>query len=172
MRRRHVMRRELSTVPAAWAGAPGPVGVAFEGPGRTAAELAGAFVAAYPPEHPDHVAGWDPEEEEARILDGRECGPLLDCTRFAVAAGRVVGAVLVTLIDDDHPVPPGPLIADALRHPDAAWRGLGAALLRRSCAAAAQDGYASIGLLVTAGNPAQRVYESLGFEVVETHPAP
>src|SRR4051812_917533 len=61
---RLVMHRDLSDVPAAWAYAPGPDGASFEGPGRTAAELVPAFVAAYPAGHPDHHRGWDPEEEE------------------------------------------------------------------------------------------------------------
>jgi GNAT superfamily N-acetyltransferase len=168
MQLRHVMRLDLRRIPAAWADAPGPQGVRFEGPGRTAAELVDAFVTAYPPSHPDHVAGWEPEKEEARIIDGRECGPLLDCTRFAVAGERVVGAVLVTLADDDHRVEHGPLIADAFRHADHEWSGVGGALLRRACSAAAGDGFGAISLLVTDGNPAMGVYAGLGFEVVES----
>ena len=42
------------------------------------------------------------------------------------------------------------------------------ALLRRSCAAAAADGFTAMGLLVSEGNPAMRVYAALGFEVVES----
>jgi GNAT superfamily N-acetyltransferase len=165
---RHVMRLELGDVPDGWADAPGPPGVHFEGRGRVAAELVDAFVTAYPESHPDHVPGWDPGEEEARIMDGRECGPLLDCTRFAVAGERVVGAALVTLVSDEHLVENGPLIADVFRHADDAWRGVGGALLRRSCAAAAADGFTGIGLLVSDGNPAMDVYAELGFTLVES----
>jgi predicted N-acetyltransferase YhbS len=165
---RHVMRLDLREIPAAWAHAPGPPGVSFEGPGREPAELVEAFVGAYPPGHPDHKAGWDPEAEEARIMDGRECGPLMDCTRFAVAGGRVVGAVLVTDLEPGNIVEPGPLIADAFRHAGNEWRGVGGALLRRACAAAAADGHAGIGLMVSGGNPAQAVYAGLGFTVVKS----
>jgi hypothetical protein len=120
-----------------------------------------------PPSHPDHVPGWNPQAEEARIMEGRECGPLLRCRRFAVAGERVVGAVLVTLILGEHLVESWPLIADAFRHAGDEWRGVGGAL-RRSCAAAAAGGYAAIGLLVSDGNPAMEVYAGLGFEVVES----
>jgi GNAT superfamily N-acetyltransferase len=164
---RLVMHRDLSDVPAEWTHAPGPDGASFEGPGRTAAELVPAFVAAYPAGHPDHQRCCDPEEEERRILSGEECGPLLGSTRFAVAGDAVVGAVLITDAPGNRFIGAGPLVADVFRHPDPAWRGLGAALLRRSLAAAADAGHARMGLLVTLGNePALRTYTALGF--VET----
>ncbi len=140
----------------------------FEGPGRAPAELVEAFVTAYPPSHPDHRAGWDPEAEEARIMDGRECGPLMGSTRFAVAGERVVGAVLVTDLEPGNIVEAGPLIADAFRHAGDEWRGVGGALLRRACAAAAAEGHAGIGLMVSDGNPARDVYAALGFTVVKS----
>jgi GNAT superfamily N-acetyltransferase len=157
------MHRDLADVPAAWADAPAPDGVRFEGPGRTAAELVPAFVAAYPPGHPDHDPGWDPEEEQRRILAGEECGPLLDCTRFAVADGAVVGAALMTGGDATMRVGEAALVADVFRHPAERWRGLGGALLRRALAAAAADRHARAGLLVTEGNGAARLYAALGF---------
>jgi GNAT superfamily N-acetyltransferase len=162
---RFAMSRELRNVPPGWSGAPGPPGVAFEGPGRTAAELVPSFAAAYPPGHPDFDPTWDLEAEQEKILSGRECGPLLGCSRFAVADEVVVGAILITL--PQHGRAAGaPLIADVFRHPDAGWRGLGRALLRRGIAAAAADGHTAINLLVTEGNQAQQLYESLGFAVV------
>src|SRR4051794_27152336 len=124
MNLRLVMHRDLSTLPADWADAPGPPGVRFEGPGRTAAELVPAFAAAYPPGHPDHVAGWDPEEQERRILDGEQCGPLMDSSRFAVAGDSVVGAVLITDAPGNQRIGPGPLVADVFRAPGPEWRGL------------------------------------------------
>jgi GNAT superfamily N-acetyltransferase len=165
---RAVMHRDLRTVPPAWRDAPGPPGVAFEGPGRSAAELVPAFMAAYPPGHPDHAPGWDPEFEAERILSGIECGPLMGYTRFAVADGVVVGAVLVTDAPGNHPIGAGPLVADVFRHPDRQWRGLGRTLLQRALAEAAGGGHAQMGLLVTGGNPAQGLYASLGFAVTET----
>jgi GNAT superfamily N-acetyltransferase len=161
---RLVMHRDLADVPAPWADADGPDGAHFEGPGRTAAELVPAFERAYPVGHPDHERGWDPEEEERRILSGEECGPLLDATRFAVAGHTVVGAALITDAPGNRHIGPGLLVADVFRHPDPVWRGLGATLLRRSLAAAASAGHARMGLLVTLRNePALRTYAALGF---------
>jgi GNAT superfamily N-acetyltransferase len=163
------MQRDLATVPQAWADAPGPPGVRFEGIGRRPEELAGAFLSAYPPGHPDAIAGWDPVEEEARIMDGRECGPLMPATRFAVADERVVGAILVTYAPGNVLLPAGPLVADLFRHADPRWRGLGAALLRRACAATKADGHRTLDLQVTVGNdPALRLYEAHGFRIVAT----
>jgi GNAT superfamily N-acetyltransferase len=162
------MQRDLRTLPDGWADAPGPPGVTFEGVGRRPEELVDAFASAYPPSHVDAIPGWDPAAEEARIMDGRECGPLLPSTRFAVAGGRVIGAVLITYAPGNMLLPAGPLVADLFRHADPRWRGLGAALLRRACAAAAADGHDTLDLQVTGGNPALRVYKALGFRLVAT----
>jgi GNAT superfamily N-acetyltransferase len=162
------MQLDLRTIPEAWADAPGPPGVTFEGLGRRPEELAEAFESAFPPTHVDAIPGWDPVAEEARIMDGRECGPLLPSTRFAVADGRVVGAVLVNLAPGNFLMAPGPLIGDVFRHADPRWRGLGAALLRRAAAATRADGHDTLDLQVTDGNPAMRVYEALGFRLVAT----
>jgi hypothetical protein len=41
-------------------------------------------------------------------------------------------------------------------------------LVRRSLGAAAVSGVAEVGLSVTEGNPARRVYERLGFDLVRS----
>jgi hypothetical protein len=82
---RRAMRRDLRSGPEAWLDAPGPPGVRFEEPGRTAAELAGAFVAACPPRvHP---------------------------LRRRPGTGSVVGAALVTGGPGDRALHPGALLA-------------------------------------------------------------
>ena len=54
-------------------------------------------------------------------------------------------------------------------HPDHAGKGVGTALLR-SVLEAARPIYPAISLSVRAGNPAKRLYERLGFQVVrESH---
>jgi len=50
-----------------------------------------------------------------------------------------------------------------VRRPGPEHAGLGAALLRRVLALAAATGVEGVGLSVTDGNPAGRVYERLGF---------
>jgi GNAT superfamily N-acetyltransferase len=165
------MRRALGDMPATWASAPLPLGVAVEAGSsplrrRPVAGLAAARVRAYPPGHADWEPGWDPEAELEDILSGAECGPLLEPSRVAVADGRVVAAVLLTDGPGSLVVPPGLLVADVYRDPDEAWRGLGGALLRRALAAAA--GHEAAHLLVTDGNPARRLYDALGFERLAT----
>jgi GNAT superfamily N-acetyltransferase len=167
VRVRHAMQRDLRTLPEGWADAPGPPGVTFEGAGRRPDELVEALVSAYPPGHVDEIVG-DPLAEETRIMQGRECGPLMDSSRFAVSGGKVVGAVLITDAPGNMLMAPGPLVADVFRHADPRWRGVGTALLRRGCAAVAAAGHDTLDLQVTDGNPAKRVYEALGFRLVAT----
>ena len=59
-------------------------------------------------------------------------------------------------------VPGDPWITEIFVDPDAAGRGIGSALLARA-AAPRWPRPATLGLAVTAGNPAHRLYASLGF---------
>jgi GNAT superfamily N-acetyltransferase len=162
------MRRALRGLPGSWAAAPLPLGVAATAPGAEVAVPADVRRRAYPPGHADWEPDWDPGAELARILSGEECGPLLAASRLGVAGRAVVGAVLLTDGPGSLVVPPGLLVADVFRDPDPAWRGLGAALLRRALAAAAPE-HPAAHLLVTDGNPARRVYAALGFERLATY---
>jgi GNAT superfamily N-acetyltransferase len=76
--------------------------------------------------------------------------------------GRPEGRVL----GDDSGEPPtgGPWISQLFRHPGA--RGIGGPMLRRALALATRDGLPAVGLAVTHGNPAQRLYEATGFAEV------
>jgi GNAT superfamily N-acetyltransferase len=130
---------------------------------RTAADLLETARAAYPPDHPD--AGRDGLTDLREILAGELVGPFLTCSEVVLDGDRVVAVLLM----NDAPTPPpdgGPWVTDVFRHPDAAYAGLGALLLRRGLAHLAADGRASLGLAVTAGNPARRTYEQVGFRLV------
>jgi len=166
-RRARVMVRDLraDSLPHA----PAAPGITIEQatPGNTDA-LLDAFVAAYPPGHPDHRAGGDrpSEREQLRsLMAGEVIGVLLDCSRLArERSGAAVGAALAF----DHPGEPplaGPWLGELFRHPDAP-AGTGAALLAASLAAAGAEGLRTMGLVVTDGNPALRVYLDAGFVVV------
>ncbi|MBE3009074.1 GNAT family N-acetyltransferase [Microbispora sp. NEAU-D428] len=133
---------------------------------RSPAEIFPAWFAAYPPGHPDYRPR-DGEkalkEELVPLLSGEEIGPLLPCSVLAVRdEGEVVGGVLVT--DSNR----GPWIADVFRHPDRSPRGLGALMLSTVLVRAGADGLTGVGLVVTEGNPARRLYERLGFRVVDS----
>ncbi|MGV9533081.1 GNAT family N-acetyltransferase [Streptosporangium sandarakinum] len=166
LRHVHRMRCDLSDVrPTADAA---PDGLRFTPWDREPAEVFPAWLAAYPPGHPDHRSRkMTLDDELAPLMRGEVMGPLLPCGVLAVrddAGGEdeVVGGVLVTDSND------GPWVTEVFRHPDRSPRGLGSLMLSATLSRAAADGLTEIGLAVTEGNPARRVYETLGFRLVGT----
>ncbi|MEU9831663.1 GNAT family N-acetyltransferase [Streptosporangium sp. NPDC048047] len=168
LRHAHRMRCDLSAVrPAAGAA---PDGFRFVPWDRPPADVFPAWFAAYPPGHPDHRprdARKALDEELVPLLRGELMGPVLPCAVLAVrndtgGEDEVVGGVLVTAPNE------GPWVTDVFRHPDRSPRGLGSLMLSAVLSRAAADGLTEIGLAVTEGNPARRVYERLGFQVVTT----
>ncbi|GII89196.1 hypothetical protein Ssi03_71860 [Sphaerisporangium siamense] len=134
-----------------------------------AAEVFPAWRAAYPAGHPDHNPRTDAEALEgelAPLLAGESYGPLLPCGGLLLRDDRVVAGVLV----GGHGDPPlaGPWIYDVFRDPNPRYAGLGAVMLRRALALATLHGLPALGLAVTEGNPARRLYERLGFRHVLT----
>lgn len=126
--------------------------------------LLDAYIAAYPPGHPDHRPALDREgelEELRELMAGEVVGPQLACSRVAIAGDAPVGAALLYDHAGKRPLG-GPWVGELFRHPDAP-AGTGAALLASALAAARDDGLATVGLVVTEGNPAQRLYERAGF---------
>jgi len=75
---------------------------------------------------------------------------------------RVVAGVIAIDMDGR------PWVAEVFRQPGPRHAGLGSLVLRRVLAGAAAAGVAEIGLTVTHGNPALRVYERLGFDLAST----
>ncbi|HEY7075458.1 MAG TPA: GNAT family N-acetyltransferase [Solirubrobacteraceae bacterium] len=162
-RHAHVLSRDLRAAPPTAPGPP-PAGLRIAPADRRASDLAAAFRAAYPRDHPDFRAYPYPEDpalELAPLLDGRQVGPLLAASALALdGAGRVVGAALVNRAPG---VPPdaGPWLTQLFRAP--AHPGTGRALLEHALAALAGAGEEALGLAVTDGNPAERLYRALGF---------
>ena len=124
-----------------------------------------AFIAAYPPEHPDHLTG------DGSLIDsylvpytsGAKLGPLI-CHASAIAVHDDYAYAGVLIVDRPGE---GPWVCDIWRDPDPAYAGTGSDLLRWS--ASRLDGFAELGLVVTAGNTrAQRAYERVGFTVEST----
>ncbi|MGZ8581651.1 MAG: GNAT family N-acetyltransferase [Actinomycetota bacterium] len=76
---------------------------------------------------------------------------------------EIVSACLVTRFEGT------PFIAFTMTRADRMGRGLSTALLTTTLQALARAGESSVDLIVTAGNaPAEHIYASLGFEVVDT----
>jgi GNAT superfamily N-acetyltransferase len=165
----HVLSRDLTRDPAPpeWLDPPVPAGLRLTPVDRPALDLARACFAAYPRDHPDydHIPSPEhPEIELEEIVSGRLMGRLLDCSGLAVhEGGAVVGAILVNLTDGEPPTG-GPWVSQLFRDPDVP--GIGGPLLRRALAVATRDGLPALGLAVTEGNPARRLYEAHGFAAV------
>jgi GNAT superfamily N-acetyltransferase len=157
----HLYSHDLKDVPRKWTV---PPGIRLTDIDRPAADLLPARRAAYPPDHPDY--GDVPVDDEAELhgfIYGNRFGPLLRGSGLAVAADdRVVGAVILATIPGDPPRN-GPWVIDLFRDP--ACPGVGRALLERALALATVD---ALGLIVTEGNPARRLYESVGFDLVSS----
>ncbi|MBP2478828.1 GNAT superfamily N-acetyltransferase [Crossiella equi] len=168
VRHGHSLSYDLSgPVDPAWREPELPAGLRVTPVDLPVARVYPALRRAYPPGHPDHVL--DPEAHRHDLddlLSGRWRGPLLRCGGLVLDGEDVVAGVVAST---GIGVPPlgGPWIAQVFRDPDPAYRGLGAALLRRTVAQAAADGLPAIGLAVTEGNPARTLYERLGFRHVE-----
>jgi GNAT superfamily N-acetyltransferase len=133
----------------------------------------GAIVSrAYPPGHPDH----EPSDAEpagaartiTELLRGEQVGPWLPEASFdARDGGRVLGAVLLSEMPPSMTYAGGPWVTEIFVDPEATGRGIGGALLARAAAAVAGAERSTLGLAVTVGNPARRLYESLGFVTLQ-----
>jgi GNAT superfamily N-acetyltransferase len=160
IRHAHLMTHDLAERPPE----PHAPGIRLTDVDRHAADLLDAYRAAYPPGHIDHRD--EPLERSRSDLDGylagTEFGPLLPGSGLALAGDAVVGAILIGTLPGDPPLG-GPWVIELFRHP--AHRGAGRALLERALALA---GGPALGLMVTEGNPARRLYESLGFRLAHT----
>lgn len=135
----------------------------------TPADLVEACMEAYPPGHLDFLPGEDdPAVVERRLVELMEedvIGPLLACSRVVLRGEQVVGAALVVRMDRRLPFG-GPWLAELFRRPGA--RGAGATVLAAMLHAARADGHRTLGLVVTDGNPAARLYERAGCRYVGT----
>lgn len=153
-------------------------GIAAARPG-----LASASLLAYAPGHPDAPGSLaESERRWQELLDGEAVGPVLEPPSAAIVegpGGTVVGAVVVTRLGPEAwGWDGGPWVADIFVVPSHQGRGLGRALIMRAVAWSRAAGERRIGLTVSDGNPAERLYVSAGFQrrrtlfVLQTETAP
>jgi GNAT superfamily N-acetyltransferase len=119
---------------------------------RPAEDLLAAYDAAFPPGHPDRT------EPPLLHLDGIIAEGLLDASGIAVDGEKVIGAILVGELREVEPPLGGPWVMELFRDPR--YPGVGRALLERALARVQGP---TLGLAVTEGNPAMRLYERVGF---------
>ncbi len=99
-------------------------------------------------------------EEDARLTLGGEYGSVVWAASFILlAAEGMVAATVVT----DWTERAETLLAFALVRPHAQGHGIGGALIAQSAAVLRDMGRPDWVLAVAPGNPAQRLYERLGF---------
>jgi GNAT superfamily N-acetyltransferase len=132
------------------------------------APLLPSWRAAFPRDHPDHFDGDDPLAIAflRRLVDGSELGPLHRSTTLLLDEGGTPVAGIVVNVRSQDPPLGGPWIADIWRDPALRGSGVGAMLISHAKRLLVEDGYASLGLAVTAGNPARATYQAQGFRVV------
>jgi GNAT superfamily N-acetyltransferase len=137
--------------------------------------LTRALLAAYPPGHPDvGLSGrtrGQADREIAELLAGTDAGRVIQDASAVVSddAGAVVAAVIVTRIEPEAwGWPGGPWVATVLVVPRWQGRGVGRAVMGLAIARCTAAGEARIGLTVTDGNPAERLYRALGFRRLRT----
>jgi GNAT superfamily N-acetyltransferase len=155
-------------------GAPAPSGAAPAPPADLrlgavtglASRIAPASRAAYGPGHPDAALVLDAEAYYAGVLAGGSTGALVEPASAVLTdpAGEVAASIVVTRLGPERwGWPGGPWVADVFVVPAHQGRGLGRLLLTRAVAACRDEGEARMGLTVTHGNPAERLYAALGF---------
>jgi GNAT superfamily N-acetyltransferase len=172
---RHAHDMELELPDGGPAEAPPPDGVTLRACVEAGPALTRAWLAAYPPGHPDvgpDGRSYDATDRElADLVAGKLVGPLIPESSATAtdASGRLVGAVITSRL---APGPlgwaGGPWVSTVLVVPEWQGRGLGRTLMRHAIARCTAAGEARMGLTVTEGNPAEHLYAALGFERTRT----
>jgi mycothiol synthase len=130
-------------------------------------DLAVALNAAYGPDHPDQG---DRPTRLRSLTEGEKALTVLPgaTARLKDPGGRSMGEVFTV-----GPVPWGSVpmswVLDLAVGPGGQGRGFGAALLAYAMSGTRQAGLAIVGLTVTDGNPARRLYDRMGFRPVRRH---
>jgi RimJ/RimL family protein N-acetyltransferase len=104
----------------------------------------------------------DAVEEMRSYFAGASGKPLLDCSFVVEDHGLPVSASLISQYEGS------PLLAYSFTEPSYSGRGLATTLVQLSMNALAARRHRTLRLVVTLGNePAQRVFEKLGFREIE-----
>ena len=131
----------------------------------TADELFDSWSAAYPLGHPDYLEGSRAEltaENLQPLLDRSLLGANHRSSLAVLQANEVIAAIMISLREGEKPYG-GPWLSEIWCDPRFQHQGIGRALLEMAITDLIEDRFNSLGLAVSHGNPAQKLYESLGF---------
>jgi GNAT superfamily N-acetyltransferase len=166
-RRGHDYVYDFATVLPEWAETPAPQGFRLTR-NLDPAGLAEAHEQANPPGHPDHEPGLDHVRDLEAMVAGEVIGPLVPEASWQVSDGEGPQGAILVVERPDRDEPGRTWVVDVFVHPRHQGKGLGTVLLKRSLAGARSAGYATMGLVVSDGNPARRAYDAVGFTHVRS----
>jgi GNAT superfamily N-acetyltransferase len=101
---------------------------------------------------------------DAEAALGGRWGPVIWQASVTAASANSLVAAVIAVRDIEHDMTP--LLAFALTEPAWQGRGIGNCLIRECLTRLDALGESELHLAVTRGNPAQRLYERIGFLVV------
>lgn len=130
-----------------------------------------ASAASTPAGHPDNLSWPDFEARLSywqRLMAGEVCGSILEAAGLSDSKGQLVGGLVVTRMPPASWWPGGAWIAEVFVVPDYQGQGLGRILMLRGIERAQSLGERRVGLTVSDGNPAERLYERVGFKRIRT----
>ena len=124
---------------------------------------------AYGPGHPDHVTGEKHElikEHLTPLLDHSELGPNHRSSITLLDNETSIAAIIISLREGQPPFG-GPWVSEIWVDPDHQGKRIARYLIDQAQLTLQQDGFTSLGLAVTNGNPAKNLYATAGFTTVE-----
>jgi len=124
---------------------------------------------AYGPNHPDHVTGEKQaliNEHLAPLLDHSELGPNHRASITLVDNEMPIAAIIISLREGHAPFG-GPWVSEIWVDPHHQGEGIAQFLIVQAKEKLAKDGFTSLGLAVTNGNPAKSLYATAGFTTVK-----
>jgi mycothiol synthase len=168
----HDMAAELTSAVQPEPGAM-PAGIRLEALSTDPKAIAAAAAAATLPGHIDYGiwSGVDRAEYWRQLLAGEgPCGWVISAASRTVRdhEGEIVGTVAVTQMPESEWWAGDPWIPEIFVVSAYQGHGLGASLIGHAMRACVQGGKKRLGLTVTEGNPARRLYERFGFAPFRT----
>lgn len=128
-----------------------------------------SWFSAYPAGHPDFHPGTRAEliaENLKPLLDRSMMGANHRSSQAVLNGSRAIAGIIISLREGRAPYG-GPWGSELWVAPAHQHMGIGKSLISTAITQLREDGFTSLGLAVTKGNPAQLLYESIGFQLVE-----